>query len=164
MNPDLLLAVLISLALSGVGGYRFGVDHERGAAALRENETAVATANAMRETMARDAQADLAAAQQAATRRAVARAKSHALELEIARDETARNCRISDGSLRLLNDAIASANGAEATAGRRDGALPAAVAAARADGVRPGALDKGYLGDLRRLPSQSPAIDGVDSK
>lgn len=164
MNPYVILAALVSIALSAFGGYRFGVDHERGAAALRENETAVATANALRDTMSRDAQADLAAAQQAATRRAAARAKSHALELEIARDETARNCRISDGAFRLLSDAIASANGAEATAGRRDGALPAAAAAARADGVRPGALGGGYLGDLRRLPSQSPAIDGVDSK
>lgn len=164
MNPYVILAALVSIALSAFGGYRFGVDHERGAAALRENETAVATANALRETMSRDAKADLAAAQQAATRRAVARAKSHALELEIARDETARNCRISDGAFRLLVDAIASANGAEATAGRRDSAVPAAAATTWAVGSRPGALDNGHLGDLRRLPSQSPAVDGVDSE
>ena len=164
MNPYLILAALISLALSAFGGYRFGVDHERGAAALRENETAVATANALRETMGRDAAADLAAAQQAAARRAAARAKSHTLELELARDETARNCRVSDATLGVLNDTIARANGIETAAGRRDGAMPAAAPADRTDGVRPGTLGSGYLGNIFRLPSQSPAVDGVDSK
>jgi len=155
-------AVLVAISISAIGGYRFGVDHERGAAALRENETAVATANALRETMARDAQADLAAAQQAAVRRAAARAKSHALELEIARDETARNCRISDGSFRLLNNAIDRANGTEAEAGRRDDSVPTAAAADGANSIRPGALDHGYLGELRRLPSQPPSVGRVD--
>lgn len=157
-------AVLVAISISAIGGYRFGVDHERGAAALRENETAVATANELRKTMARDAAADLTAAKQAAARRAAVRAKSHALELEIARDEIARNCRVSDGTFRLLNDSIASANGAETAASRRDDSVPAAAAADGANSLRPGALDHGYLGDLRRLPSQSPAVEGVDSQ
>lgn len=148
--------------LSGFSGYRFGVTHERGAAALRENETAVATANELRKTMARDAAADLAAAKQAAARRAAARATSHALELEIARDEIARTCRVSDGTLGLLNDAITRANGTEAEANRRDGGVPAATASDGTVGRRPGALDQGFLGNLRRLPSQPPASAGVD--
>lgn len=148
--------------LSGFSGYRFGVSLERGEAALRENETAVATANELRDTMARDAQADLAAAQQAAARRAAARAKSHAMEMEIARDETARNCRVSDGTLGLLNDAISRANGTEAEASRRDGRVSAASAADGTDRSRPGAMDHGYLGELRGLPSQPPASAGVD--
>lgn len=159
--PYQLLAVLVVALLSGFSGYRFGVGHERGDAALRENETAVGTANALRATMARDAAADLAAAQKAATRRAAARAKSHALELELARDETARNCRVSDGTLGLLNDAISRANGAEAQAGRRDGGVPAAAAADGLDSRRSGALDHRYLGELRGLPSQSPAPGGM---
>jgi hypothetical protein len=156
-----LLAILVVSMLLAFSGYRFGVSVERGEAALREHDTAVATANELRDTMERDAAADLAAAQKAAARRAAARAKSHALELEIARDETARNCRVSDGTLGLLNDAIDRANGAEAQAGRRDGGVPAAAAVAGTDRGQPGALDHGYLGELRRLPSQSPAAGGV---
>lgn len=159
--PYQLLAVLVVALLSGFSGYRFCVGHERGEAALREHDTAVATANALRDTMTRDAAADLAAAKQAAVRRAAARAKSHALELELARDETARNCRVSDGTLGLLNDAIDRANGAEAQAGRRDGGVPAAAAVAGTDRGQPGAVDHGYLGKLQRLPSQSPAAGGV---
>lgn len=162
MNPGLLLAVLISLALSGFGGYRFGVNHERGAAALRENETAVATAIAARESAEVESARALSDAQAAAKRRASARDRQHRLEMEIARDETARHCRVSDDTIRLLNDAIASANGAPPEAGHRNGALPAAAAADRPDSGRPGPLGNGYLGAIRRLPSQSPTVAGLD--
>ncbi len=106
-----LLAGVVALILAGGVGWHYGVKMERGEAALRENATAVATANAAREATEAEGRAALLAAQAAASRRAAARAKQHQLEMELARDETARNCRVSDGTLGVLRDAISSANG-----------------------------------------------------
>lgn len=157
-----LLAGLVALVLAGGIGWHYGAKMERGEAALRENATAVATANAAREATAAEGRLALRDAQAAALRRAAARAKQHQLELELARDETARNCRVSDGTLGVLNDAINRANGAEAEAGRSDGAMSAAAATGGAIGIRPGSVDSGLGRGLFGLRGQPQAAGGVD--
>ncbi len=159
-----LLAGVVAPVLAGGVGWHYGVKMERGEAALRENATAVATANAAREAAEAEGRAALLAAQVAASRRAAARAKQHQLEMELARDETARHCRVSDGTLGVLNDAIARANGAKAEASGRDGAVPAATVTGGAVGLRPGALDLGFGGNLFGLRGQPPTPQGVDQR
>lgn len=142
MNPYVLLAALLALIGSGVGGYRFGAHVERGNAALRINEAALVAAEQARLEAISESAKSLADAKAAAARRAAARDRQHKLEMEIALDEKARDCRVSDGTYRMLSLAITAANGAEDETSNSDGAVPISPEVDRANGFRPGQVDR----------------------
>lgn len=111
-NPYAILAALLfALGLFGSGvsvGYRY----RDGRVAAERTEAAQQAAERARQESAVESAAALAHAKAQAAARAAARQKSRALELELAKDEAARTCRVSDNTYRLLNDTIRAANGA----------------------------------------------------
>lgn len=157
----LAAAIVVFVAGAGAGGAASW--HYRSIQARAEvADAAQRVADATRQAFIAEGKSALAAAKKADARRAKARDAQHRLELELARDEAARTCRVSDRTLGVLNDTIDAANDLPAAAGRGDGALPAVAAPGRAD--RGGFDPLGLIGriGLRRVPSQTPATEGVD--
>lgn len=162
MNPYAIIAAIVFAAGLFGTGVSVGIKHERGAEALRINEAAVAAADKARADAALESDRALADAKATASRRAAAREKTHQLELEIARDESARKCRISDGTLSVLSQSITAANTTPAEAG--PAGVPAAAPAGRSDGFRPSTLDWRRGFGLWGVQTKSQTSNGLDSK
>lgn len=110
-SASILAAVLVALALAGLGGYRHGIDTERGRGALAMQAAIVATFEATRDHAAAESRRRQAQAVQderaaAAAREARLKGQRHALE----NDRPA--CRWPADRRLHLNAAIAAANGA----------------------------------------------------
>lgn len=161
-NPAVLLASLVTfLSACGIGFYG-GYQWEVRAHARQQLETAQFAADRAREDAKTESAAALAIAEAAAKTRLASSEKRHKLDLEIARDETARNCRVSDGTFGVLLDAIRTANGAPPSAVRINAGLPALPGTAKPDSGRFGASGAGWLGGLRLLPAGKTGAGGVD--
>jgi hypothetical protein len=124
-NPYLLVAAALVAALSAWTGYEFGIDVQQGRYAVAMQIAIANTAEATRrdaetESTRRTEQAIRDAGRAAAAR--AARLKGQADAVKNARP----GCDMPDGRVRLLNDAIAVANGADTEAGRVPDAVPVA--------------------------------------
>ena len=161
-NPYVLLVGLV-LALGLFGsGVSIGYKWEQRANAAAQLEVAQQAADRARQDAATESAAALQQAKAAAAQRAAARQKQHALELEIARDETARNCRVSDGVFSVLQQSIRAANGTAPSAIRIDAGLPTLPGTEKPDSSRSGAGADGWFGRLRFLPGGKAGAGGVD--
>ena len=157
--PLIYVALAVGLFGSGVS-----VGHQ-----WTEGVYAKAAAEALKgavETARRDVEAEsaasLAVAKANAARRAAATAKAHKLELEIARDETARTCRVSDSTFRVLTDSIDAANGAPPKTIRGDGSKPAVPEAGKSDSGGPVEVVTGWFRSIRGLFGGQESADRVD--
>jgi hypothetical protein len=162
LNPAVLLASLVTfLAAAGIGFYG-GYQWEVRAHAAAQLAVANFAADKARADAKTESEAALAIAQAAAKARAATSEKRHQLELEIARDETARNCRVSDGVFGMLQQSIRSANGAPSSAVRIDGGLPTLSGTSKPVSSGFGAGAAGWLGGLRLLSIGKAGAGGVD--
>lgn len=135
LNPYLIIAVLLAIAGSGYGGYRHGINVAEGEQAARDLLVANAYAEATRRNVAFESAESLRKAKAAAARRAKDREATHNLEMEIAKDEVARTCRVGAGTLGVLQRSIRESNTLAAPPGGVDGTVrPAAGAADRNSG------------------------------
>ena len=149
-NPYILLAFALALAGSNWWSYNHGLSVAEGEQAERE----LTIANAYLEAGRRNAEAESAASLRRAKAAAEARAKAadarHQLEMELAKDEAARTCRVGDATYRLLNDAISSANGGAAPkTGGVNGSGAAASSTGRTNRSNAGAVDQPRSGAVR---------------
>lgn len=155
-----LLYVAVAMGLF-VGGIYVGYQWEAGVHA----KALLASAKQAAETARRDAETEFAASLSVAKagekRRVAAIGRQHTLEQELIKDEAARTCRVSDGTLRVLNDSIDAANGAAPQAGSEHGAAAAVPEAGGADSGEPGTGVKGRLGLLQRLSGAHVGSDRV---
>ena len=153
LNPYLIIAVLLAIAGSGYGGYRHGINVAEGEQAARD----LLVANAYLETARRNAEVELKAAEdrlrRSAERKAASAAATHNLELELARDEAARTCRVSDATLGVLNRAIDAANAtAPSIPVGRDGTPSSTAQPERSDRAGTGPMDRPGGDAVRAVP------------
>ena len=152
-NPYILLAFALALAGTNWWSYGHGIDVAEGEQAERE----LTIANAYLEAGRRNAAAELKAAEdrlrRSAERKAASAAATHNLELELARDEAARTCRVSDATLGVLNRAIDAANAAAAPAAAgRNGAASPVAQPERSDRAGTGSMDRPNGDAVRAVP------------
>ena len=135
LNPYLIIAFFLAIAGSGYGGYRHGINVAEGEQAERDLLVANAYAEATRRNVAFESAESLRKAKAAAARRAKDREATHNLEMEIAKDEVARTCRVGAGTLGVLQRSIRESNAIAAPTSGVDGTVrPAAGAADRDSG------------------------------
>ena len=144
-NPYILLAFVLAFAGTNWWSYHHGLSVAEGRQAERDRVTANAYLEAGRRNAAFESAESLRKAKAAAARRAKDREATHKLELELAKDEAARTCRIGAGSLGVLQHSIRESNTLAAPASGVDGAVrPAAGAADRnSGGTGAGATGRG---------------------
>jgi len=108
----------LSLGIMGGGSYYYGHKNALNEVAADQLKLVAAAAEAGR--IATKTEGDIALAEQTkrSAMKLAARSRQHALELELTKDESIRNCRISDAAFRVLSDAVDSANGAKANTGK----------------------------------------------
>ena len=152
-NHYLILVVMVALATSAFSGYRHGINVAEGEQAARD----LLVANAYLDAARRNAAAELKAAEdrlrRSAERKAASAAATHNLELELARDEAARTCRVSDATLGVLNRAIDAANAAAAPAAAgRNGAASPVAQPERSDRAGTGSMDRPNGDTVRTVP------------
>ena len=133
LNPYLIIAFFLAIAGSGYGGYLHGINVAEGEQAERDLLVANAYAEATRRNVAFESAESLRKAKAAAARRAKDREATHKLELELAKDEAARTCRIGAGSLGVLQQSIRATND-QIKAGGVDGAVRPVESAGNGDG------------------------------
>lgn len=133
LNPYILLALALALAGSGYGGYLHGINVAEGEQAERDLLVANAYAEATRRNVAFESAESLRKAKAAAARRAKDREATHNLEMEIAKDEVARTCRVGAGTLGVLQRSIRATND-QIKAGGVDGAVRPVESAGNGDG------------------------------
>lgn len=130
LHPYLALAATVVCALVGYGGYRHGIDTERGRAAITHQQAIIAAADAAR----LDAEAEAARRATEAARLAAAAAASREArltgQLNALRTTPRPDCALSPERVRDYNAAIAAAN-ALAGAERMPAPLPATTDAQR---------------------------------
>ena len=143
LNPYLIIAVLLAIAGSGYGGYRHGINVAEGEQAERDLLVANAYTEATRRNVAFESAESLRKAKAAAARRAKDREATHNLEMEIAKDEVARTCRVGAGTLGVLQRSIRESNALAAPASGVDGAVRPAAGAADRNSGGTGATDAG---------------------
>lgn len=161
-NPYFALAAVLAVISIFFAGVSVGYKWES-----RTHAAAVVAAQKLAADRARqDAETEFQAAaeqtRKAEKARQASQAKRYNLELELAHDEAARNCRVSDGAFRVLNDAIDAANGVTSEAGHVDGAGLSVPEAKQPDGSGPGAGPAGWLGRIRALPHPKASLDRLD--
>ena len=162
LNPSILLARLVAVLVALGLGFWTGYQWEVRAHAKQQLEAANFAADKARADAKTESAEALAVAEAAAKTRLASSEKRHKLELEIARDETARNCRVSDGTFGVLLDAIRTANGAPPSAVRVDAGLPALPGTAKPVSGGFSASGAGWLGGLRLVPGGKAGAGGVD--
>lgn len=165
-SPAILLGVVCVVLLSlvgGIGGGAYlGYQYRDGKVAGEALAAANTAANRARQDAAAESAEALAQARKAEATRQASAAKKHQLELELARDETARNCRVSDGTFRVLLESINSANGAAPEAGSVDAAVSGVpVAGQPVSGGLGTRLDE-WLRGIQFLPSGKASLGRVD--
>ena len=134
LNPYILLALALALAGTNWWSYHHGIDVAEGKQAERDLLVANAYAEATRRNVEVESAESLRKAKAAAARRAKDREATHNLEMELAKDEVARTCRVGAGTLGVLQRSIRATND-QIKAGGVDGAVrPAAGAADRDSG------------------------------
>ena len=153
LNPYILLALALALAGTNWWSYNHGINVAEGEQAERD----LLVANAYAEATRRNAAAELKAAEdrlrRSAERKAASAAATHNLELELARDEAARTCRVSDATLGVLNRAIDAANSAAtAIPVGRNGAASSAAQPERSDRAGTGSMDRPGGEAVRAVP------------
>ena len=153
LNPYILLAFALALAGTNWWSYNHGLSVAEGEQAARD----LLVANAYLEATGRNAAAELKAAEdrlrRSAERKAASASASHQLELELARDEAARTCRVSDATLGVLNRAIDAANSAAtAIPVGRNGAASSAAQPERSDRAGTGSMDRPGGEAVRAVP------------
>ena len=153
LNPYILLAFALALAGTNWGSYNHGLSVAEGEQAERE----LTIANAYLEAGRRNAEAELKAAEdrlrRSAERKAASAAATHNIELELARDEAARTCRVSDATLGVLNRVIDAANAAAtAIPVGRNGAASSAAQPERSDRAGTGSMDRPGGEAVRAVP------------
>ena len=153
LNPYLIIAVLLAIAGSGYGGYLHGINVAEGEQAARDLLVANAYAEATRRNVAAELKAAEDRLRRSAERKAASAAATHNLELELARDEAARTCRVSDATLGVLNRAIDAANAAAAPAAAgRNGAASPVAQPERSDRAGTGPMDRPGGDAVRAVP------------
>ena len=131
-NPWLILAVLVAIGLAGFGGYKHGINTERGDAAIEHQRTIT---NAF-ETWDKDAEAETARRVEVATENARVAGVARDAKLR-GQQDAAKNdrpdCRWPERRRLLINAAVAAANGApeDAAADRVLHPMPDAAATGR---------------------------------
>ena len=145
LNPYLIIAVLLAIAGTNWWSYHHGLSVAEGRQAERDRVTANAYLEAGRRNAAFESAESLRKAKAAAARRAKDREATHNLEMEIAKDEVARTCRVGAGTLGVLQRSIREANAIAAPTSGVDGTVrPAAGAADRnSGGTGAGATGRG---------------------
>ena len=145
LNPYILLAFALAFAGSNWWSYGHGIDVAEGEQAERELTIANAYLEAGRRNAAFESAESLRKAKAAAARRAKDREATHNLEMEIAKDEVARTCRVGAGTLGVLQRSIRESNAIAAPTSGVDGTVrPAAGAADRnSGGTGAGATGRG---------------------
>lgn len=116
LNPWLLLGGVLALLVSGGGGAYLGYQYRAGQAAVELHDATVAVVEAARANAA----ADTAAAVRQAKTRAAAETRIREAKLKGDLDAARKNrpeCVRDADSMRLLNDLIDAANGAESPTG-----------------------------------------------
>ena len=144
-NPYILLAFVLAFAGTNWWSYHHGIDVAEGEQAERELTIANAYLEAGRRNAAFESAESLRKAKAAAARRAADREATHKLELELAKDEAARTCRIGAGSLGVLQRSIRDANAIAAPTSGVDGTVRPAEGTADRDsgGTGAGATGRG---------------------
>ena len=135
LNPYILLAFALAFAGSNWWSYGHGIDVAEGEQAERELTIANAYLEAGRRNAAFESAESLRKAKAAAARRAKDREATHNLEMELAKDEVARTCRVGAGTLGVLQRSIRATND-QIKAGGVDGTVRPAESAG--DGNRGG--------------------------
>ena len=148
LNPYLIIAFFLAIAGSGYGGYLHGINVAEGEQAERDLLVANAYAEATRRNVEVESAESLRKAKAAAARRAKDREATHNLEMEIAKDEAARTCRVGAGTLGVLQRSIRATND-QIKAGGVDGAVRPAAGAADGDSGGTGATDAGRSAAVR---------------
>lgn len=143
LNPYIIIAILLAIAGSGYGGYRHGINVAEGEQAERDLLVANAYAEATRRNVEVESAESLRKAKAAAARRAKDREATHNLEMEIAKDEAARTCRVGAGTLGVLQRSIRESNAIAAPTSGVNGTLRPAAGAADGDSGGTGATDAG---------------------
>ena len=148
LNPYILLAFALAFAGSNWWSYGHGIDVAEGEQAERDLLVANAYAEATRRNVEVESAESLRKAKAAAARRAKDREATHNLEMEIAKDEAARTCRVGAGTLGVLQHSIRESNAIAAPTSGVDGTVrPAAGAADRnSGGTGAGATGRGAAG------------------
>ena len=132
-NPYILLAFALALAGTNWWSYNHGLSVAEGEQAERELTIANAYLEAGRRNAAFESAESLRKAKAAAARRAKDREATHNLEMEIAKDEVARTCRVGAGTLGVLQRSIRATND-QIKAGGVDGAVRPVESAGNGDG------------------------------
>ena len=143
LNPYLIIAFFLAIAGSGYGGYLHGINVAEGEQAERDLLVANAYTEATRRNVEVESAESLRKAKAAAARRAKDREATHNLEMEIAKDEVARTCRVSTGTLGVLQRSIRESNAIAAPPGGVDGTVRPAAGAADRNSGGTGATDAG---------------------
>lgn len=132
-NPYILLAFVLAFAGTNWWSYHHGLSVAEGRQAERDRVTANAYLEAGRRNAAFESAESLRKAKAAAARRAKDREATHNLEMEIAKDEAARTCRVGAGTLGVLQHSIRATND-QIKAGGVDGAVRPVESAGNGDG------------------------------
>lgn len=155
-----LIAGLLALCLAGSIFYA-GVRYERGNEAIERQAAIDDAVKRAREDAALESSIAMASAKAAEDRRTAAQARQHKLEVELAKDESARNCRISDGTFRVLSEAITETNASPGASSRDVGMRPV-TDPGRSGGIRPVTLDIKLGSGLPTMSIPPTRTEGVD--
>lgn len=162
LNPYILLALALALAGTNWWSYNHGINVAEGEQAERDLLVANAYAEATRRNVEVESAESLRKAKAAAARRAKDREATHNLEMELAKDEAARTCRVGAGTLGVLQHSIRATND-QIKAGGVDGAVRPVESAGNGDGSGTGTGITGRKPTLfERLFGQTKS-GGLDS-